>query len=65
MSDDADFYSSFSVMQDHITAQLQLDEVVERAMEILKNQHGSVIPKQTPKQLKAVLIQAVEELTNV
>lgn len=57
------FFESSKTLVDKLTVQVQLDRVQEKAMKILEKRCGNIIPKQTPDQLKEVLIEAVNELS--
>lgn len=60
--EEREFYESSIILVDKLTVQIQLDAIYNKALKILENRFGNIIPKQNADQLRELFINAIDDL---
>lgn len=56
------FYAGFSVMQDHLTIEIQLNKLKDEMIKQLIVEHGKIVPKQNREELITKFEEALDAL---
>ena len=60
--EEKDFFSRFEVSHDHLTVQIQLQEIQEKVFEGLKKDFGKIIKRQPKHELVRRYLQVIDTL---